>query len=244
MLNAVINTVNQRFELAKSLNYNNYAEMVLADCVKNSPLEVIELLIKELNHTIPDHFDELSLTIEQALTDLVFEVADLLPDTFTINIYSDSNWFDDETNTVHLDWTKDQLLTEREVLFLWHEVFHLIHHNQINLNSLPPDLWELGAIQGEEYCQQYYGMRFRTGAQKDIAIAFVDMELACSTGITEQDVINIVEAVQNFTGVDLTLDDFNTIIYGQYGGCYFGYTLCRGLAREQNGFYKENVDVG
>ena len=151
---------------------------------------------------------------------------------------TEGNWFDIEepingkrTGSVHLSVLDPDELSSDEILYLFHEVYHAIHHILNDLETVEPRYWELGSMLGESFCSDKYGIcRTPLQLKKDIAIAMVDSELAYGN-LSPENVVLLVEEIQDRLGIELVKEDFNTCISGEYAGSYFTYPYCRQLVQ-------------
>ncbi|WAK01881.1 hypothetical protein [Methylobacter sp. YRD-M1] len=260
MISGFVKAINKRHERAISGGYNNYAEMVWKDCIHRDVNSVFSFLNSALQAS---HEETVSDNREFELIDVLDTLFETIHKTFGIiikenendysvlngdgeslgtfslclyNNYDDGNWFNmDGPNNgiVNTNFVEDDTLSSTQVILLWHEVGHAIHHLLADLSTVPPDLWELGSILFEELCSEVFDIPISTNCiKKDLAIALVDLELSLSNGIDEKQFINIVEHVQNSIGVNLDIDDIGKCIYGQYGGVCFTYPYCRDLVEQ------------
>lgn len=258
-LEHIVNTVNERYTIAKQKGYNNYAEMIWEDCIIKNPTEIFTILTNELqsvkgysntqesfisvDNILPYLFEAVSIHFNLGMDkiDDIFKVTNSNGDclgSFQLVLHNPSEygtWFevvDSNTGIVNMNLVEGELLSGYQAMLLFHELGHAIHHITTNLETVPPDLWELGGLLGEELYADYFDYgRPDDELKQDIAIALVDLELSLSSGVTEQEVIRIVEHVQNYVGVNLTLSHFEGCINGMYGAVYWTYPYCRSLVR-------------
>lgn len=161
---------------------------------------------------------------------------------------TEGNWFDIEEPTdgrrngsIHLNIISFDCLTDDEILNLFHEVFHAIHHITSDLETVEPCHWELGSMLGESFCSELYGIsRSDYHLKKDQAIALVDHELS-SGSCSPEDVFQLVETVQELVGVELVMEDFNICISGEYASSYFTYPYCRQLVKSDRQAVVEKI---
>ncbi len=139
------------------------------------------------------------------------------------------------TGSINMSLVDGQNLSSREIIKFWREMGHCIQHMTTDLSSLPKHLHELGAMFLEYNCIEFYEITLDRTAElkKDIAIAMVDLILHSDKMNTEQDVIAVIEAVQDFAGINLSIDDLKPIIQGDFACCYFAYPYCRSKVREE-----------
>lgn len=263
-LSSIVNVVNSRYTLAKQEGYNNYAEKIWEKCIHKNPVQLFEFIsneIKSLEHC--QEYPDIQVSLDDALSALlhtlhtnftliitennsIFRVFDLQNNElgcFTLNIDHPENlgcWFeieDSNTGTVNMNLEGKELLSGSQVMLLFHEVGHAIHHIHSNLETIQPDFWELGGILLEELCKEHFEVgRSTHNLKKDLALSLIDLELALSTSVTNEELIKIVEHIQNFVGVDISVDDFGSITEGQYGGMYWTYPYCRWLVNNHPDF--------
>lgn len=257
MIHQIIEITNSRFVEACSNGYSTYFDRMQEHCSMKGFDSVLNLLTEQIALPIQVGEGKLQLSIGFVLSDCfnmilkqygfrIIECVDnyLVLDGSKIVGYfnldlsheNEGSWFDPlepidgyRNGSVNMSFKERNSINESEIVLLFHEMGHCIQHLREDLDTVPFDLWEQGAMEFEVLCNEYYGLQFdRSGtSRKDLAIALLDFELSNCTGINEPELIALIEKVQNYVGIDVTLQDFDHIINGQYGGVYYGYVLCR-----------------
>jgi hypothetical protein len=215
---------------------------VVKNCTLNSPTLIFQFLQYSLSLIQHDENAEIpEISREYALHDCFSvineyfnlsiskddEIYSVLDDQDNVLGYfkivdADGCWFDIEEPINQLPNGSVHLCKDAGYM-TWHEMGHCIHHILRDLDIVSPDLWEFGGVLFERLAAQFYQFDLPTYPQlKEIALSLLDLELSLCTSITEQELIKLVEHIQNYVGVDITINDLEPII-GQYGGCYFTY---------------------
>jgi hypothetical protein len=247
-IKTIIRAVRKRHKQAIKQGYTNHSEKILQQCTLKSPKEVFDFLSSQLQliqhgktaeipeisreYALQDCFSVIhshfNLDIIKEGEKFIIKDGKNIVGYFYVHMLIDSDmcWFEIEEpiNGVRcgsLGLPNDASYTT------WHEMGHCLHHILRDIETVSPDLWEFGGILFERLAAQFYQFKLPTYPQlKEIAISILDLELSLRESITEQELIQLVEHIQDYVGVDILIDELDQII-GQYGGCYFTYPWSR-----------------